>query len=233
VRGALAAWRERRAIAREMDALLPELRQAFPRAELEALSRQFGAEGYRGEGPLKYFDVDRYLALNVERAVRLGLHLPQPARHILDLGCGFGYFAFVCEQLGHHVLGVDCEPEPTSDARCYEPVIELLELRRALHRIEAFSPLPALGGPFDLVTAYQICFSQHESAARWDVAEWRFLLSDLEKRLAPDAQLLFSFNWSALHGEHFSEELLDFFARAGAQICGEEVQFTGARLLSD
>ena len=236
VRRALAAWRGRcteRAIAREVGALLPELREAFPFDGFARLAEQFGAERYAGEGPLKYFDVDHYLPLNVERAIRLGLHRGTPARRILDLGCGFGYLIYVCERLGHRALGVDCEPEAQSDARCYAHAIELLGVRRALHRIEAFAPLPALGGPFDLVTAYQICFTDHESPDRWDVAEWRFFLADLEKQLARDARLVFSFNWSARHGGWLSDELADFFARAGAQICAEEVRFSGAPRLAD
>ena len=236
MRRTLAAWRGRRsqrAIAREVNALLPGLREAFPFAAFEQLQRQFGAKGYAGEGPFKYFDVDRYLPLNLERAVRLGLHERKPAQRILDLGCGFGYLLYACERLGHRALGVDCEPEAQPDVRCYAHAIDRLGLRRALHRIEAFTPLPALGGPFDLVTAYQICFTDHESPDRWDVAEWRFFLGDLEKQLAPGARLLFSFNWSSRHGDWLSDELADFFARAGARIRAEEVYFDGLPRLSD
>jgi SAM-dependent methyltransferase len=232
VRGPLAAWHERRtqrAVARELCSLLPKLRAAFPREKFERLRQQFGAARYAGEGPLKYFDVDAYLALNAERALRLGLQRA-PARRILDLGCGFGYLMFVAERLGHRALGVDFEEGNLRDAGSYAPITELLGLRRVLHRIEAFRPLPDLGGPFDLVTAYQICFALHESPKRWGVAEWHFFLLDLERQLTRDARLVFSFNWSQLHGGWLSDELRDFFSRAGAQIRAEEVRFTGLRL---
>src|SRR5262245_42679178 len=55
------------------------------------------------EAFIKYFDVARFVRVNVERARRLGLDKCR-GRRILDVGCGFGYFMRVCDYYGHSVV---------------------------------------------------------------------------------------------------------------------------------
>ena len=54
----------------------------------------------------KYVDWEKCLRDASHTALRLKLHLGPPLR-ILDIGCGPGYFAWVCSHYGHHVTGLD------------------------------------------------------------------------------------------------------------------------------
>src|SRR2546423_4581974 len=59
----------------------------------------------------KYADVRRWLRLNIVRAQDLQLQRCRP-KSVLDLGCGGGFFLFVCRQLGHSCLGLDIDVFP-------------------------------------------------------------------------------------------------------------------------
>src|SRR4249920_2891537 len=54
----------------------------------------------------KFLDLDRWLEVNLARAEKLGLNEPRNLK-VLDLGSGAGQFLFVCNSLGHEVIGVD------------------------------------------------------------------------------------------------------------------------------
>jgi len=76
----------------------------------------------------------------------LGLHESEPKR-ILDLGCGFGYFANVCQQMGHMVTGLDWP-----GSKVIQAAAGILGVDLVLHTIRAFEPLPHMPHRFDLVT---------------------------------------------------------------------------------
>ncbi|PYJ39646.1 MAG: hypothetical protein DME81_03015, partial [Verrucomicrobia bacterium] len=59
----------------------------------------------------KYADVDRWLRINRNRVQDLKLHR-SPPKHVLDLGCGGGFFLFILKSLGHSVLGLDLDQFP-------------------------------------------------------------------------------------------------------------------------
>lgn len=187
---------------------------AVDRERLRDIERRLrGAAGVSG-GPryFKYFDAERHLARAAARAVRLGLHRG-PARSVLDLGCGFGYFLLACRLLGHTAVGLDL-PRPG-----LLEVADLLGVHLVLCRIEAYRPLPSLPGePFDLVTAFGIVFNNHNRPDLWDVAEWRFLIDDLARHVRPGARAALLFNRERATGRYFSEALYRFFRERHASI---------------
>ena len=99
---------------------------------------------------------------------------------ILDLGCGAGYFLYVCKFFGHDVLGFDTDIEPL-----FRATTALLDVPRVIGRIERQTPLPDLGGKFDLVTAHRICFhriGRVRDGVEWSPADWEFFINDIRMR---------------------------------------------------
>src|SRR5438270_101799 len=56
----------------------------------------------------RFEDADYWIGINVERAQDLWLDRSPPLR-ILDLGCGAGYFLYICQFFGHEGLGLDTD----------------------------------------------------------------------------------------------------------------------------
>ena len=106
-------------------------------------------------------------------------------------------------------------------------MIELFGSRRVTHRIEAFQPLPDLGGPFDLITAYAICFNGHNSPQLWGPKEWDFWLNDVRtNHLTPTGTIYLELNPEdnvPKEQEHYTPELKRYFLSQGAVIDGHKV----------
>jgi hypothetical protein len=98
---------------------------------------------YNRIGPLKYFNYKEYLRLNVGRAIDLKLHSCAPKR-ILDVGCGFGYFMFICNNLGHEIEGLDFIEGNDPDTKCYFDMVNLFGQQRRLHKIQRYKLLPSM-----------------------------------------------------------------------------------------
>src|ERR1700726_2441270 len=94
----------------------------------------------------RFADIPYWIRINVERAQDLWLDRSTPLR-ILDLGCGAGYFLYVCKSFGHDPLGLDLD-----DHQLFRDALDLLQVRRVVSRIDPDTPLPDLGQKFDLVT---------------------------------------------------------------------------------
>jgi SAM-dependent methyltransferase len=173
----------------------------------------------------KYADIDHWLRVNRERVQDLKLHRSLSKR-IVDLGCGGGFFLFILKGLGHSVLGLDVDESPL-----FAELLDLFSVPRIVWKIEAFEPLPDLGGKFDWITAFSTSFNRHQVTKRpWETAEWDFLLRDLQRRLAPGGKIFLGLN-PAFDGEYYTQELQDFFASRGADIEKERVFFrNGLRL---
>jgi SAM-dependent methyltransferase len=210
--------------ARRRRELLDRLKAGMDLRALEDARKELEPHAPGPEGAVKYFDVDRYLGINLDRVMALGLHRSRPLR-ILDLGCGFGYFLFACRHFGHQALGLDfSDGNHAFAARCYDRSMAILDQRRVLHEIRAFEPLPSLGRPFDLVTAFQICFNDHAAEAPWDVAEWGAFLAELRRLLAPEGRVHLELN-AAPDGALLSPGLRAYFVSLGARIHGPAVAF--------
>lgn len=165
-----------------------------------------------GVSPKKYLNLENWMRTNVKRARDLRLKKAPPRLRILDIGCGSGYFMHIANCLGHDVLGMDLDREPI-----FRETIALLGLRRIIHRIEPFQPLPDTGAPFDLITAHMTRFNWHDDGAPWGAKEWQFFLSDLASRLTPGGRLQFDLN-ALPDGRHMEPELREFFLFNGARI---------------
>ena len=166
----------------------------------------------------KYLDLDRWITINIRRIRDIELDLARRKR-ILDLGCGAGYFLHIAQLLGHTGLGLDLDRVPM-----FAEITRLLGVRRVIRRIRAFHPLPDLGGEFDLITAFMICFNNHRHPNLWGVAEWNFFLDDIARHLAPRGRVWLELNRES-NGTLYTPELKEFFQRRGARIDEHKIMF--------
>src|SRR2546430_8343411 len=171
---------------------------------------------YQGD---KYADVDHWLRVNRERVQDLKLHRVPP-QHVLDLGCGGGFFLFILKRFNHSVLGLDIDESPL-----FRELLEVFGVPRTAFRIQPFQPLPNFQQQFDWITAFSIGFDRDRATnSRWGSREWDYLLRDLQSRLAPGGKIYLTLN-PLPTGEYLTAELRDFFARRGADIERERVFF--------
>jgi SAM-dependent methyltransferase len=165
-----------------------------------------------------YEDANYWVGVNVKRLQDLWLDRSPPL-DILDLGCGPGYFLYLCRLFGHEGLGLDPDDEPF-----FRGTTKFFGVSRVVARIKAQTPLPDLGKQFDLVTAHRVCF--HRIARRengewleWSEADWKFFINDVRTRfLKPNGRLLLEFNRRADGSSFFTPELRAFFEAQGARI---------------
>ncbi len=174
-----------------------------------------------GDAWPKYLDIERWMATNLQRVRDLGLDLGGHKR-VLDLGCGTGYFLYICRYFGHEILGLDLDMPGFSD------MLALLGIPRVVWRIEPFVPLPDLGQKFDVITAHMICFNGHKSDKLWGSAEWQFFLDDLKRHLKPRGTVLFDLN-RELDGTNYTPELKAYFEARGAEVFTQRVRFRPQR----
>src|SRR5256885_10230823 len=111
-------------------------------------------------GYAKYANVDPWLRLNRERIQDLKLHRSRP-KHVLDLGCGGGFFLFILKRLGHSVLGLD-----TARVPLYPELLDLFGVQRVIWTIKAFELLPHLEQKFDWITAFSVSFNIDQATQR-------------------------------------------------------------------
>jgi SAM-dependent methyltransferase len=167
----------------------------------------------------KYVDAAHRLELAIKQARSLQLDRRKPLR-VLDIGSGAGYFLFVCKHLGHRVMGLDLDWPPM-----YAEMFEMMEMPRRVWRIAPFQPLPDLGGRFDFLTGFAVCFNSHGSDHVWGIKEWDFFLDDIETNvLSKSGEIYFELNpesWG-----YYTLELGEFFRRRGARVEGKKVRFT-------
>ena len=187
------------------------------RAKFSSLRERYP---YKATSPRinRFEDAGYWIGVNVERAQDLWLDRSPPLR-ILDLGCGAGYFLYICQFFGHDGLGVDTDNEPL-----FRATTELLKVNRVISKIAAGVPLPDLGRRFDLVSAHRVCFHRirrpgEGRPAEWTPEQWKFFIDDVRTRLLePDGRLLLDFNPRSDGSSFFTPELRTFFLAQGARI---------------
>lgn len=177
----------------------------------DAIAREHASSGFA-----KYLDLPKWLARNLRRVQRAGLDTGH-RRRVLDLGCGCGYFLYLCKLLGHDVLGIDVPDEPM-----YRPIVELLGIPVIYARIRPLEPLPAVG-KVDVLTAHMVCFNGHWTSNLWGPKEWRFLLDDVD---APEAFLELN---REPDGDLYTKALREFFESRGGEITGHRVAIRTSR----
>lgn len=201
----LARFRARKAVR---DGLFDDI----DRSKLTSLRKE--NEGHYAQ---KYHDkFEHSLVRNAERLYRLGLD-KGPKLRIFDIGSGFGYFMYGAQKLGHQPVGLDLPDEYLLE------VTALLGLKKVLHRIEPFQPLPDIpGGPFDLITAFATCFDNAGFPGQWGAKEWRYFMKDLRRFMAPRCKVHFKFNQylgqgtrSGIGCRTVTEELWEYFHALG------------------
>jgi len=149
-----------------------------------------------------------------------------PPLSILDLGCGAGYFAYLCKLFGHNAMGLDMDEEPL-----YRETLPLLDVRRVVSRIEAQVPLPDLGQRFDLITASRVCFQykrwpEKVNRQEWSCDDWKFFINDIRTRfLKPHGRLFLQFNPRPDDSPFFTPELRKCFLEQGAVIVRSRALF--------
>ena len=165
-----------------------------------------------------YEDAAYWIGVNVKRAQDLWLDRSPPLQ-ILDLGCGAGYFLYLCRLFGHDGLGFDTDEEPF-----FRGTTDFFKVRRVVGRIEPQTPLPDLGRKFDLVTGHRVCFhrlarTENGEWLEWTPADWEFFIEDIRTRfLKPEGRLLLEFNRRQDGSSFFTDELRAFFESQGARI---------------
>lgn len=158
----------------------------------------------------KYLDLERWIPANWRRIEKIGLHEGR-VRRVLDLGCGCGYFLYLCKLLGHDVLGVD-RAERSS---LFVDVRELLEVPWVPATIRYGESLPSLG-KFDVVAAHMVTFNGHKKTP-WGPTEWEWLLSEI-----PAATWSIELN-AEPDGTLFPKGLREWFIEQGAEVQGHRV----------
>ena len=170
-------------------------------------------------------DVEHWIDINVGRAQDLWLDRSAPMR-ILDLGSGAGYFLYVCQFLGHSGIGFDVDDDPFFGA-----MTRYFKVPRIISRIQPSVPLPDLGGKFDLVTGYRVCFQRTSREPdgtwnEWTAADWRFFINDVRSRfLKPGGRLLLDFNPRADGSPFFTSALRSCFEAESARIFRSKALF--------
>jgi len=209
------AWRRAERVIHPVR-LAPILRR-IDQPTLARIQAQYGSSA---EHYAKYADVERWLRLNIVRAQDLKLHRC-PARSVLDLGCGGGFFLFVLQYLGHSALGVDID-----EFSLFRELVDLFQVERRIWTIRASEPLPDLGRKFDLVTAFSVDFNRESKRNWWwEVPEWTFFLDDLYSRhLNPGGRVFLGLN-PKNDGAYYTEELRNFFLERGASVERERIFF--------
>ena len=105
----------------EADPSWDKLRRKYPRGIKEV--HRFG-------------DTAFWIKRNVERAQDLSLDRGRQ-RHILDLGCGPGFFLYVAQKLGHTGIGLDIDEQAI-----FRDTLSLLQVKRVVHCIRPRFHLP-------------------------------------------------------------------------------------------
>jgi SAM-dependent methyltransferase len=173
----------------------------------------------------RWGDMKFWIRRNVERAQDLSLDRPPP-RHILDLGCGPGYFLFVARKLGHDALGLDLDEQPI-----FRDTLRLLGAERIGHRIAPHQPLPTLGQKFDFITSFLTCFHRIERMPdgnwrTWSPPEWQFFIDDVRaNQLAPVGTLLLEFH-PQKSGELYTADVRELFCKNNARFFRSRVFLT-------
>jgi SAM-dependent methyltransferase len=195
---------------------------SIDRAKFQIIHDRHAVEN-PGETWPKYLDLKRWMETNVRRVRAVELDYGR-RKDVLDIGSGAGYFLYICKWLGHRPLGLDIDEVPM-----YPEMTRMLGLERIVWRIEAFVPLPDLGRKFDLITAFMICFNNHNREGHWGVREWEFFLDDVARHLKPGGRIWLELN-RQLDGSFMTPELRAFFENRGAHINRHQVMFPAASL---
>lgn len=185
-------------------------------------------------GPIKYADYERFLPGFISAMGQLGLLdeiLEDKKLCVLDIGTGPGYTPHLFNLFGHQAYGLDI---PYNDAtKIYKEFTTALGIKRIVHSIKPFEPLPRFKVTFDLVIARWTCFNtkiaDDGSVVSWGAGEWDYFLKDLLQYCVPNVRLLFELNRARGKKTYLNffpnQGLLAYFLSRGAYIKGRFISF--------
>jgi cyclopropane fatty-acyl-phospholipid synthase-like methyltransferase len=174
---------------------------------------------------VKYLRFNTRFKGRLNYAYQLGLGDSKEKKNILDIGTGVGYFPYICNRFGHNAMAFDL-----GDYELFNDMIEMLGVNRPAYSITPFEPIPDQGRRFDLVTAFLICFNNHNKPGLWGVPEWEFFFTDLVKNhMSERGEVFLHFNYEMDTNLPFTEELKRYFIEHGALIDLNEVHFRSMR----
>lgn len=171
-------------------------------------------EKYRTASPdpghSKYLKISYWIESNMHHYYDLALHRSPPL-NILDIGTGCGYFPYICNYFGHQAMGIDVD-----EVSMYREITEFLRIDRQVCRVIPYKQLPDFGKKFDLITAFLVCFNDHDTPNVWGESEWDFFLKDLARnQLRENGRVFLSLN-AERNGDYSTPELMVFFLSKGA-----------------
>jgi len=172
---------------------------------------------YYGNGAYGFIDAVYWVYFKLQLARALGLDASPPLS-ILDIGCGGGHFSYVCEQLGHTVLGTDIEHA------LYGEIAAGLGVDRTIHVLNPDTAMPDFGRKFDIVVAAQVEFDRPfprtTPPTYWSLDNWKFFLNDLmSHQLRYPARIYIALNYETRDGKGvFNEPLMRLCAAHGADV---------------
>ena len=192
------AFKVRRHRSRSLNEVVSRVEASVDSAAIAQLGLRV-ASVYREDptSAAKYAKSHHWILLNTLRAADLGLHATSGLR-ILDIGCGPCFFLALARGLGHQCFGVDAPDSVLSPVErdVYTTLIGALGCRDVVSPllIERFKPLPFREQPFDLITAFWICFNRHRQPDEWGREEWRFFVEDALACLRPGGRIVLDLN---------------------------------------
>ena len=170
----------------------------------------------------RFADTKFWIKRNVERAQDLSLDR-SPRRHILDLGCGPGYFIYIAQKLGHTGIGLDIDEQAI-----FRDTLPLLKVKRIVHCIRPRFHLPAPEEKYDLITSYLTCFHRIERRRdgdwqTWSADEWQFFIDDIRAhQLAEGGMLMLEFH-PQKDGQLYPADVRELFLKNRARIFRSKV----------
>ena len=180
-------------------------------------------ERYRTASPdpgySKYLNIKIWLEKSLHNYYALDLHRSGPIK-ILDIGTGCGYFPFICNYYGHQSIALDLDEVPM-----YREITEFLRIDRRIWKVNPYERLPDVGAKFNLVTAFLVCFNNHDTPDVWGTKEWAFFLNDLAKNQVVTKGRVFLLLNEETDGRYYDKRLLSFFNNNGAKVCSNMIYF--------
>ena len=195
---------------------------------LKELEKDPAWEGLRRKYPPgtkqmhRWADARFWIKRNVERAQDISLDRG-PRRHILDLGCGPGYFLYVAQKLGHSGVGLDIDEHAV-----FRDALPLLGVKRIVHRIQPRFHLPTPEKKYDLITSYLTCFHRLERLRdgnwqTWSSDEWQYFIDDVRAHQLVDGGLLLLEFHPQRNGELYAPDVRELFLKNRARLFRSKV----------
>ena len=186
---------------------------------------------YRNSSPYpgysKYLNIEDWMESKLLEVYKLGLNKSSKL-DILDIGTGAGYFPYICNCYGHNSMALDL-----GTTEMYNDIIKLLNVVRKDHEIKSFEKLPDLGRKFDLITAFSICFNNHDTPELWNIKEWNFFLKDLANHHLKENGKVYLVLNPERNNKYYDNKLHNFFIEHGAKVDRARVYFKNLKSFRD